>query len=162
MAVDAVTVRGLKEAQAVFRQLPDVARDAYVEIAVRPTASELVRDAQSRLIPGHGFVTGALKRSLGYTLNARTGQARVGIRRGFDVIRPGRNGSALTSRGAFKHQPTKIGHLVEFGHGGPHPAPPHPFMVIAAEGQQAPFLSRARAAGRRIEGEMAAIGARYL
>lgn len=162
MAVDAVTVLGLKEAQAIFRQLPAVAQEAYVELAVRPTASEIVRDAASRLIPGHGFVTGALKRALGYVVNAKTGQARVGNRRGFEVIQPGRNGSALTSKGAFKHQPTKIGHLVEFGHGGPHPAPPHPFMVIAAEGQIAPFLSRARAAGRRIEGEMVTIGARYL
>ena len=27
-----------------------------------------------------------------------------------------------------KHVPAKIAHLVEFGHGGPHPAEPHPFL----------------------------------
>ena len=161
MGLDKVTVKGLKEAQALFRQLPDVARDAYVEVAVRPTASEIVRDAQSRLIPGRGFRTGATKRALGYTVNTKTGQARVGIRLGFEMVQPGRNGSALTSKGAFSHRPTKVGHLVEFGHGGPHPAPAHPFLVPAADGQQAPFLARARAAGRKLEGEMVSIGARY-
>jgi len=35
-----------------------------------------------------------------------------------------------------KHIPAKIAHLVEFGHGGPHPADPHPFLRPAYDETQ--------------------------
>ncbi len=44
----------------------------------------------------------------------------------------------VRTKGAHKGEPwyedpSKIGHLVEFGHGGPHPAAPHPFMRPAVD-----------------------------
>lgn len=35
------------------------------------------------------------------------------------------------------HKIAPHGHLVEFGHAGPHPAPPHPFMRPAVEANRA-------------------------
>jgi HK97 gp10 family phage protein len=35
-----------------------------------------------------------------------------------------------------KRQPSKYSHLVEFGHGGPHPAAPHPFLRPAYESEK--------------------------
>ena len=36
-----------------------------------------------------------------------------------------------------KHAPARILHLVEKGHGGPHPAPAHPFLEPAFESTKA-------------------------
>lgn len=38
------------------------------------------------------------------------------------------------------HNPAKIGHLVEFGHGGPYPAPPYPYMRPAWASSEAKCL----------------------
>ena len=65
MAVDKVTLLGLKEAQAAFKQLPDLAREAFNE-AVETTAAHVVTLSQSRLTPGHGVRTGQLKKALGF------------------------------------------------------------------------------------------------
>jgi HK97 gp10 family phage protein len=42
----------------------------------------------------------------------------IGARTGFDWV--DENGN--------KHDPAKVAHLVEMGHGGPHAAGPHPFL----------------------------------
>lgn len=43
-----------------------------------------------------------------------------------------RRGYYSISIGAHKgEEGARYAHLVEFGHGGPHPAPPHPFMAPA-------------------------------
>ncbi len=40
------------------------------------------------------------------------------------------------------HDPVKTSHLVELGHGGPHPAPPHPFIGRALDAQRASIAAR--------------------
>jgi hypothetical protein len=163
VAISTETVRGLKEARAFFRGLPDLTREVYTDEAIRPTASELVRHARSKLTPGRGFQTGQLQKALGFTVSEKTGSARVGIRRGFESFKPGRTSG--TGVHSLIHQPTTIGHHIEFGHGGPHPAKAYPFMVPAADGQRGPLLSRAKAAGRVLEqkaGQQAHIGSRTL
>ena len=52
----------------------------------------------------------------------RSGGLRAGI-----VVR--RRRGRVVLRGAAPHT-----HLVELGHGGPHPAAPHPFLVPSVEG----------------------------
>jgi hypothetical protein len=152
VAVDRTTVIGLREAAAAFRQLEPIAREAFNE-AVEKSSDFLVANARGRMGPGRGVRTGRLKESLGFSLNRRSGSAKVGIRSGFDVALPGR--SAL-------HRPTAIGHLVEFGHGGPHPAPAYPFLVPAAEATKSFFLAQSRAAGSVIERDMAKVGSHTL
>jgi hypothetical protein len=156
-----VQIDGLPAMRAAFKKLPDVTRDAMAGAALE-TAQVIAGQAASSLVPGKGFQTGALKRALGATLNSRTGEARVGIRAGFNVAIPGRGGSALTKNGARLHVPTKIGHLIEFGHGGPHPAGAHPFAKPAVRAEEGAFLDRCRRAGRVIEEQMAMPGGRFL
>jgi HK97 gp10 family phage protein len=158
MAIDRTIVRGLREARNTFRQLPDIAREAFNE-AVQKTAEHVVDAARPNVPLGR---TGALRKAIGYTLSKRNGSANIGIRKGFTVAQPGRNGSALTKHGAFLHKPTAIGHLVEFGHKGPHPAGPHPFLVPAAKGSTDFFLSQCREAGKVLERDMATVGSRNL
>lgn len=155
MARTGVQIDGLKEMQAAFRRLDPVVREAMADAAY-VTAMEVARLAKANLRPGHGFRTGQLQRALGASVNRRTGEARAGIRKGFNRAVAGAGGSALRSRGARLHVPTKIGHLVEFGHGGRPSARPHPFMRPAYENQKGPFLDRARRAGKVIEDRMRA------
>jgi HK97 gp10 family phage protein len=90
--------------------------------AVKPGRT---RDAETR--------TGLLKDSLGIKMTVRrsgTAVAVIGPRVGFKkqiglTTRAGKGGPVGTP---IYEDPANIAHLVEFGHGGPHPAPPHPFM----------------------------------
>jgi hypothetical protein len=74
----------------------------------------------------HLSVRGLLKKSLGKKVKAaRSGRiyGLVGPRRGF------RTQVGVSKTGKPKYQdPAKIAHLVEFGHGGPAPAPAHSFI----------------------------------
>lgn len=57
-------------------------------------------------------------------VNVRTGKLQNAIRSGRrKKIRDGSRIEIGTFKGEAPHA-----HLVEFGHGGPHPAPPHPFL----------------------------------
>lgn len=63
--------------------------------------------------------TGQLRKSIGQKVKTY-GNTVVG------VIGP-RSGFAIEADGRI-HDPVKIAHLVEYGHGGPASAPAHPFM----------------------------------
>lgn len=80
--------------------------------------------------------SGATKRSI----TVRKAKVRSGARR---IVGPSykefplrrtksgriRVATKKTAAQAFgKHVPGRVAHLVELGHGGPHPAPPHPWM----------------------------------
>lgn len=70
---------------------------------------------------GHGI----LKKSIGQKtyMTRNVAVAIIGPRKGFRTqIGVGRKGQPIFE------DPAKIAHLVEFGHAGPKPAPPYPFM----------------------------------
>jgi HK97 gp10 family phage protein len=76
---------------------------------------------------------GQLKRAIGKKMTRTKGKDRVSgmvyVRWGFEIKKKG-------SKKGRMHNPAKIAHLVEFGHGGPHPAPPHPFLRPALSAKQ--------------------------
>lgn len=81
---------------------------------------------------------GLLKESLGVVVKKgkkETAFALVGPRRGFrqevGTVRSGPRAGL-----PIYEDPAKIAHLVEYGHGGPHPAPPHPFLRLAVDTTQ--------------------------
>jgi hypothetical protein len=156
MALLKTDIQGLKEMALAFAKMPEIAREAFNE-AVEKAAQYQVEQARAALTPGHGFRTGQLKRALGYVINRKSGSAATGIRLGFESFRPGRSATA-----ANLYRPTRAGHLVEFGHGGPSPATAKPFMMPAAERTRAYFLTQCQAAGKVMEREMATIGGRFL
>ena len=145
-------VQGMGEVVNAFKKLPDVAQQR-LGAATEKTAFASLQRARAKV----SVRTGALKSKLNYSFSARTGVAKVGIEPGTVGI-PGQGGSALTSKGARVETPSKIGHLVEFGHGGPHPAGPHPFMIPAAEAERSAYLDRCRDAGKQIERDMTSGG----
>jgi HK97 gp10 family phage protein len=73
---------------------------------------------------------GTLKKSIGRKRKAYRNSGIyvnvIGPRRGFRQV------IGISSKGALIYEdPVNIAHLVEFGHGGPRPAPPHSFMRAA-------------------------------
>lgn len=85
--------------------------DRATEAGVQAAASKTVEELKAT--SAHGDVSGAYRK--GWRMKA-TGNDVVGY-------------EATVFQGA---QPT-LTHLVEFGHGGPQPAPPHPHMEKAYE-----------------------------
>jgi hypothetical protein len=159
-------ILGLSQAKAAFQKLPEIAREEYNR-ATWTTLSEIARIAKQNILANPSVRTRALYDHVGFTLNEKSGQGRVGIRKGETrivvpsagggkartirvkgIIVAGRNGSALRSQGAKVIRPTSYGHLVEFRH-------KEPFMVPAAKAQQQPYLDRMRVASRAIEKQMA-------
>lgn len=143
-----VAVQGLKEARAAFKAMPPMMQEEIGD-ATEQTARVVMADAKQRLRPGHGYRTGLLRQQIGMSFSRKTGIARVGIRKGVFVV-------TLPGGRKIRHRPNVIGHLVEFGHGGPHAAPAYPFMVPAAEAQRQPYAQRARRAMQVVAGRMAA------
>ena len=165
-------IAGLRQAKAAFQALPELTRDAMAA-ATFTTVSEIARIAKQKLLANGSIQTRTLYNAIGFTMNTKNGRGRVGIQnvttrvsndlsskrtfrvKGRVVTTVGRSGVA-TSRIV---RPSKYGHLVEFGgRGGKMRAAP--FMLPAAENQKAPYLDRCKRAGKVIEQQTAAIGAR--
>lgn len=105
-------------------------------------AGRIVRDSVREHAPTRAVVAGnivdlrLLKRSITVKVKTYRGGdsavAIIGPRTGMKAQ------IGVVSRGPNKgkpimEDPSKIGHLVEFGHGGPHPAPAHPFVRTGFE-----------------------------
>jgi HK97 gp10 family phage protein len=139
MATEAV--RGLAQAKRAFKALPDIAREALGD-ATEETAIQIRAGAVRRVPVLYGF----LRDHIAMRMSRRTGVAVVGTTRG----------TATTPDGKVV-SPSLYGRFAEFGtvrHGA------QPFMIPAAEEQRGPYLTRAKASGRVIEKDMAAIGLR--
>lgn len=101
---------------ARFHQLPPKLQKKWGRRGVAKGARLMVKSAKAKA----PVRTGQLKKSLGF----RPRTYKTGL---FAVIGP-RAGFETVDESGKKHDPKKIAHLVEMGHGGPRPAPPHPFL----------------------------------
>jgi hypothetical protein len=122
-------IKGQKQTIDAFKKLPDVLRVRTGQ-AVEKTAQAIVARMKATVRVDKGI----LKEDLDYQFSPKTGKATTGIKAG----------SARRS----------VGHLVEFGHGGPHPAPAYPFAVPAAEAEREGHLQRMKEAGQSFEKDM--------
>ena len=164
------SVGGLRAATAAFRALPDASQRLLNE-ATEQTANAILAKAR-RNVPvrrGKGFLGyagGALRAAMDSSISQKTGIGLVGLTRSNRWVSTGKGrpkrqagstiylaGKTGTAAGGRTISPAKYGHLVEFGHGGPKPAPPHPFMIPAAESERLPYLDRCRQAGADLERE---------
>ena len=167
----AAAVQGLREAKAAFRALPEIVRARILDVRAR-TAFSLVRRAQANLRRSPSIRTRALHDHVDYQVTKSSGRVKAGVRTGTTtlsvngrrlrvkgIIAAGRGGSARTLAGATRIQPTAYDHMIEFG---TRHSKPEPFMIPAAEAEAPEYLARCRAAGPRIEQDMARIGVRNL
>lgn len=108
-------LEGHEQLVAKLNHLPLKLQRKHTRAALNKAARRLVRAAKDR-VPKR---TGALKKSLGFRLRTYKSNvlAIVGPRSGFRTEVDGK-----------PYDPIKVAHLVEMGHGGPRPAPAHPFL----------------------------------
>jgi hypothetical protein len=139
-------VRGLADVRKAFQAAPAIVQQ-HMGAATEKSTFAILQRARARVRVRHGF----LKQALDWSFSQKTGEGRIGVRRGARFNIPG------TRRFNGKHDqafPARYGHLLEFGHGGPHPAAPQPFMIPAAEAEREAYVVLCREAGRAIERDM--------
>ncbi|MBE3118843.1 MAG: HK97 gp10 family phage protein [Candidatus Atribacteria bacterium] len=115
----------LREFKRKLRKLGDESF-AIMKAAEEKAVAPIVADAQRRCPQRSGVMAesiGAIQRTY---RGSGTVITVIGPQSGFEEA------SAIEYLGR-PHDPTKIGHLVEYGHGGPHPARPHPFLRPAID-----------------------------
>ncbi len=118
----------------VIQALKALGRDrsigsSVLKPAVTAAAKPIWLSARRRLkIVDQTRSTGALQKSLGAVVRV--------YRRGIRVVGVvGPRSGHKTTRDGRPHNPANVGHLVEGGHGGPRPAPAHPFLEPALNAQ---------------------------
>lgn len=153
-------IQGLREAKAAFQALEPTFRENLAD-ATETTVREIARAAQNRLASSPSIRTRNLYNAVGWTMNRNNGRGRAGILSVTTSITVGgkrvRVKGIVTSPGAKADHPSVRAHFVEFG---TRYMRAEPFMLPAAEGQLEPYLSRVRAAGKKAENALAAIGGR--
>lgn len=108
VAKKALAFKGMDEFQEKLAKIVDAATGREIkDVLMRPAI--LIRDDAKRRV------------------KVKTGNLRKGI----FASRGDENRPSVLVGVNFKTAPHA--HLVEFGHGGPHPAPPHPFMRPAID-----------------------------
>jgi hypothetical protein len=160
-------IQGLREAKGAFQALPEIVRHQTLGVN-ETTAREIARGAQARLRSSPSIQSRTLHDHVAWTINKSTGRARVGIKAGTTtiqvgtrkirvkgIITAGRGGSASTSAGAKRVNPTRYGPKVEFG---TRHMKAEPFMLPSAEAEQPFHAQRMRATGPAIERDVARIG----
>lgn len=144
MAFDQSAVKGLSAAKAAFKALEPMLR-ANLADANGQTAQMIAFRAQQNVRRR----TGTLAAHIRWTLSKVSGIAKVGIGPREDVTIRGQKNP---------EQPTHIAHLIEFGHGGPHPADAFAFLIPATESERDRHLDRVRAAGQTTEQQLGGFG----
>lgn len=144
MAFNQAAVLGLAQAQAAFRALEPTMR-ANLALANELTAQMIAFKAGQNVRRR----TGTLAAHIQYTVSKVTGVAKVGI---------GPRDSVTIAGQKNPEVPTHIAHLVEFGHGGPHPAAALAFMIPAVESEREAHLDRVRQAGQQTEQQLGGFG----
>lgn len=134
-------IDGVRETVANLMGLPQALRNRVLRPAVTKASRRVAKAAKaSRGLANsawfYGPVTvGLLRRSIihkvkTYSRNGGTIVGVIGPQTGLrmQVGTRRRQGKKSNVGDPIYYDPAKIAHLVEFGHGGPHPAPAHRFM----------------------------------
>lgn len=125
-------LQGIQAARRAFARIEPAHREVINDVN-EMTARAIVLNAKERVL----VRTGLLKSDIDWSIDKRRGTAKVGIAKG----------------------PAFYGHFQEFGTSR---QPARPFMLPAVESQRDAHESRYRAAGRRLEQDIARVGGRNL
>jgi hypothetical protein len=154
---DQSALLGVPEAKAAFRAVEPVLRD-HLNDATEETVRVIAFQAGQKVRRRFGILADHIQ----WSMSRATGVGKIGIGPREKITLPHGVGARTARHGGRlvsvlgTEQPTKIAHNVEFGHGGPHPAPAHAFMLPAAEGEKANYLTRVQQAGRAAEAQLEA------
>lgn len=152
----------LEGMEALFRRLKRLKQGARNRILRRalPAGTVGLLKLAKQLAPvddGQTGVPGLYRKSIGRKVSTEGGGVvvRIGARTGFKAVIRTRVRGKLAGQPVYQ-DPANIGHLVELGHAGPSPAPPHPHLRPAwdqGQAQAKEIIAREIVAG--IERELA-------
>ena len=160
-------IQGLRELKAAFQKLPEITRDRLND-ATEVSVQQGARNAQANLQRSPSIDTRALYDHIGWAMNRKAGRGSFGVKKATTTFVSGGKkirikgivtANANSAKGWTKDQPSRRAHFVEFGTVHMHA---EPFMMPAAESIRGVYLARCISAGRDIERDMTAIGARNL
>ena len=116
-----VKLEGFEELGKRLERMSDDMSEKIIAKALRAMCKPIVGAAKLRARftqePGTGLLADAITQKI---------IKRAKVARGIAII--GADMKVSGTRDGKKHVPGNIFHLVEFGHGGPSPAPPHPIL----------------------------------
>ena len=122
-----IALVGDRELQQTLLKLTDAAARQVMRPAVGAGLKPIREAARQNAAPGAALspeASGLLRKSIFMTAKSKKDNVvgKVFVTRKIEGVVDGK-----------KHVPGNIAHLVEFGHGGPHAAPAHPFMRPAMD-----------------------------
>ena len=135
-----------------FSKLKDGAQNKILRPAIRKASPVVSNKIKFSLVPGYGYDTGQLKRSIGYKVKKGRKQNTIlgviGSRGGFAVIKGTkiRLKRGITIRrakavGVKVHDPSRILHILENGRGGKRPIQAMHILRHAAKATQGAVLT---------------------
>jgi len=134
MAKPGMVIYGDKELARKLRAMPLKVQKSVLRSAMSKAATPVLQRAR-QLSPNR---SGLLKKSLGKKIKS--------YKSGTVVVAIGPRMKTIGFVAGKKHVPGRIAHLVEQGHEGPRPAPPHPFLGPAFRSTKSQALDVAQSA----------------
>lgn len=153
-----IKVFGIPESLSAFNELPLRIRNKHLRIAlnaaggvIRDTAASIVRRESGLLAKSLRVRVKIPSASFNLKHHDKPAYAVIGSSR--NVVGPVVSGKLLSTRKATKlvvgggsvqtRRSSRYAHLLEKGHGGPHPAPAYPFLSVAVSQSKSAALAKA-------------------
>lgn len=114
-------IKGVVQLKANLEQFRLKITRSGMRVALTKATTPTVRKVKQATPVRTGRLKKYMRRKIWTDVKTSTVGATIGPKSGSETV-------ASPDGKAIKVTPAKYFHLVEFGHGGPHPAPPHPFM----------------------------------
>jgi len=133
-------LEGMGKLRARLNTLPQEVHRKIMTPATR-TGAKIIEEAATLMAPVRtGALQAAMDTRMRYYRKSGHVLAIIGPRSDFiiEILSPLAGRMGLPGK---RHRPSKIAHLVERGHAGPHPAPAHPFMRPAADASAGPVFA---------------------
>lgn len=115
-------LEGAEETIAALMSLPKGARNRVLGPALKAAGAPIWKSARKKLKKGAGKESGLYAKSIGAVLRKKRGRNPVLV-----------VGPRIDGKFARDDVPSNLGALLEYGHGGPAPAPPIPHLRPAVD-----------------------------
>lgn len=126
-------LEGAKELDHLFREMPGRIKKRVLRRGIGKATTVITREAKKRAPTRTKTTKKSLTRKVKTYAASGNVVGVVGSDRSVEATIASQTGGQPK-----RHIPANILHLIEKGHGGPHPAPAHPFLEPAAQASQGP------------------------
>lgn len=144
-------IEGVEHLTSRLKQVKESVRNKWLRRAVDKATRIARKEIRQRILTGKSGweATNTYKKSLTIKIKNYGDGKIIGIvgPDRADAVQVGtrkRDGKKSKAGDPIIHRPGNIAHLIEYGHGGPHPAPPHPAFRPGWDAAKGPALAAIR------------------